>query len=375
MRKSVVVLILAGVLGCASDDGGLGERKVDYRSARKAVTGLEVPPDLTSPSVDNRYAVGEAAAAESATFSAYRTERGNAAAASPSTLPAAADKVRIERAGTQRWLVVKDTPERVAAAVREFWIELGFVIAVDTPETGIIETDWAENRAKIPESGIRKLLAKVLDFAYSAPERDKFRTRLERGSEAGSTEVYVSHRGVLEVVKNTRDGTTIWQARPSDTELEAEMLAKLLVRLGTEPARAKALLTAEAPPPRATITRGGNAADTLDMIDPFDQAWRRVGLALDRLGFTVEDRNRQQGLYFVRYVDDQREVAGEGFFDKLAFWRDDKETTARANQYRIQVRAIETRTRVEVLPGAASDKPVNAEASGKILALLHEQLR
>ena len=85
-------------------------------------------------------------------------------------------------------------------------------------ETGVMETDWAENRAKIPQGVIRNMLGKVLDQAYSAPERDKFHTRIERGQKPGTTEVYISHRGMYEMYVNDANlrqtGRTVWQPRP-----------------------------------------------------------------------------------------------------------------------------------------------------------------
>ena len=51
------------------------------------------------------------------------------------------------------------------------------------------------------------------------------------------------------------------------------------------------------------MTKGEEGNGVLTLDEPFDRAWRRVGLALDRVGFTVEDRDRAKGLYYVRYVD------------------------------------------------------------------------
>ena len=368
-RLAVVTAVAFACGGCGT---ALEGKKVDYKSAR-TVSGLDIPPDLTNPSGDNRYAVSGDATTQSATFSAYKGTQQAAPAAAPPPVAQPAS-IRVERNGNQRWLVVKESQEKLLPLVKGFWQEMGFIINLDVPEAGIIETDWAENRARIPESGIRKVLARVLDTVYSTAERDKFRTRFEAGSEPGTIEVYVSHRGVIEVVKSTRDGTTLWQPRPADPELEAEMLQRLLVHLGTEQSQAAAQIAAPARVDRAAIARGNDGQDRLDMRDPFDLAWRRVGLALDRIGFTVEDRDRQQGLYFVRFVDDKGDVEGKGFFDKLAFWRDDDAGKPRSEQFRIRLdRSVAELTRVEVLDAAG--KTPNASASSKIVSLLHAQLR
>jgi outer membrane protein assembly factor BamC len=286
------------------------------------------------------------------------------------------DKVRFERAGSQRWLVVDAQPEALWPVIKEFWLDSGFLIDIDSPNIGIMETDWAENRAKIPDSVIRKLIGKVLDSAYSYPERDKFRTRLERGqdeSENGGTEVYISHRGMAEinVSRDRYTETTKWEVRPVDPELEAEMLSRLAIRLGAREEQIKAQTKAPEQP-KATISKQGELPEALLLVDSFDRAWRRVGLALDRVGFTVEDRDRSKGTYYVRYVDvDATEKKkSEGFWSKLAFWRDGPK---KDEQYRISVAGATQGSEVKVLDaqGVKSASPT----AGRILALLQQELK
>ena len=191
---AMAVLILSG---CSSSF--IESKKIDYKSAGK-LPPLEIPPDLTTPSRDGRYAVPDITPKGSATYSAYAGERGGQTRISTSTevLPQV-DKMHIERSGTQRWLVVKGSPDKLWPAVKEFWQESGFIVNVELPEAGIMETDWAENRAKLPLDIIRKTLGKVFDSLYSTSEQDKFRTRLEQGLEPGTTEIYLSHRGMVEI--------------------------------------------------------------------------------------------------------------------------------------------------------------------------------
>ena len=324
MRRNVVYFVLLALLaGCSMPEVLQGE-KIKYKGAGK-LPPLEIPPDLTSPSRDDRYAVPDINTQGSATLSTYNAERGGTARAGSTELLPNVAKVRIERAGGQRWLVVPESPEKVWPAVREFWQGLGFLVKTELPEAGVMETDWAENRAKIADDPIRNLLGKVIDQVYSTGERDKFRTRLERGTEPGTTEIYISHRGMVEVYKTEGRDTTVWQPRPADAELEAEFLRRLMVRFGVEDTRAKAqLASSDVKTERARLVRSGTGAGKLELTESFDRAWRRVGLALDRVGFTVEDRDRSKGYYFVRYVDPQ--IDGQknlekekGFLSKLAF--------------------------------------------------------
>ena len=356
------------VSGCSMES-----KKIDYKSAEKLPT-LELPPDLTAPTGDNRYTIPDAPGG-AATLSTYSKDRKAAPATSGALLPAQ-DKVRIEKSGSQRWLVVQATPEQVWPVIKDFWQENGFIINLESPETGVMETDWAENRAKIPQDGIRNLLGKVMDGMYSTAERDKFRTRIEAGaSGAGlpSTEIYVSHRGMMEIYTTEFKDQTKWQPRPSDPDLEAEMLRRLMARFGVAEQQADALLAKQQTPEQARIvTQAGGSV--LEMDESFDRAWRRVGLSLDRIGFAVEDRDRSKGIYFVRYIDPEIDNASkkdEGFLSSLAFWNSKKEQTS--PQLQIVVSETGDKSRVTVAP--AEGKTIEAETQNRIIKLLYMDLK
>ena len=383
----VFFTLFALLAGCSSMPEVLQGEKVQYKGAGK-LPGLEVPPDLTSPSRDDRYAVPDVNAQGTATLSTYNAARGGTVRAGSTDLLPNVAKVRIERAGSQRWLVVPESPEKVWPVVREFWQGMGFLVKTELPEVGVMETDWAENRAKIADDPIRNFLGKVIDAVYSTGERDKFRTRLERGTETGTTEIYISHRGMVEVYKSEAKDQTAWQPRPPDPELEAEFMRRLMVRFGVEDARAKVqLVSSEVKTERAKLVPAGTATGTgagtgagngtLELTESFDRAWRRVGLALDRVGFTVEDRDRSKGYYFVRYVDPQ--IDGQqgadkdkGFLSKLAFWKGDK-GGIKTEQYRVMVKEANAVSAVQVLNKDGQQD--SSETGRRILALLYEQLK
>ncbi len=359
------LMLTVTVSGC----GMIESKKIDYKSAGKLPT-LEVPPDLTAPTGDNRYAIPDTQGSGSATLSTYSQERKIAPAGSTTLLPAQ-DKVRIERAGTQRWLVVQATPQQVWPVIKDFWQETGFIINLESPETGVIETDWAENRANIPQDAVRRTLGKVLDGLYSTPERDKFRTRIETGKEG--TEIYISHRGMMEVYDSANKDRTVWQPRQADPELEAEMLRRLMLRFGVEKSRADTLLAKQQTPEQARIASEAGVP-VLEMDEGFDRAWRRVGLALDRVGFAVEDRDRSKGVYFVRYIDpeiDNNSKRDEGIFAKFAFWRSKNEQTS--PQLQIVVSDAGDKSHVKV--SGVEGKAVDANTQNRILNLLHKELK
>jgi outer membrane protein assembly factor BamC len=381
LAARLVPLAAVVLQACTMSSDILEGKKIDYKSAGQ-LPSLEVPPDLTKPASDNRYVVPDTGKS-SATASGFEADRAQArrtGTVQAGVLPTV-EKMRIERAGSQRWLVINEAPEKLWPLVRDFWQESGFLIALSLPEAGVMETDWAENRAKLPQDVLRGFLGKILDTIYSTAERDKFRTRLERTDEG--TEVYISHRGMVEVLQNnTRvnqtDGTTIWQPRPADPDLEAEFLRRLMVRLGTQEEKSKQFVAAASQAPaRAAIQQGIGGFETLEVFEPFDRTWRRVGLALDRVGFTVEDRDRQKGQYFVRYADTdasdmKRKDNEKGLLAKLAFWKSD-ESAAMAEQYRVHIRQFAGKCVVQVLTKEGAQ--ANTQSSRRIIALLHEQLK
>ena len=360
---AVAVLLASLTLsGCTTVGDALSGDKVDYKSgATTKAPSLAVPPDLSQLTRDSRYVVpGMAVSAN-----AYKVAQPSAAT---STAANTIGDVRIERAGSQRWLVVNRPADKLWEPVRDFWKESGFQLPVEQVELGIMETDFAENRAKLPQDFIRNSIGKLFDSLYSTGERDKFRTRLER-TVNGGTEIFISHRGMVEVVSTTFNpgGTnpTIWQSSPANPELEAEFLRRLMVKLGVTQEQSKALVASGVARQTSRIS-AVNGIPVLQVDESFERAWRRVGLALDRTGFTVEDRDRAQGLYFVRYVALNADAKEAGFFSKLFSSSSAGSTPLK---YRIALRSKDDSTTVSVLN--ADGKPetsVNAERIVKVLA-------
>lgn len=330
--------------------------RIDYKSAGKGPS-LVVPPDLTQLSRDTRYAVpGSAVTASS-------FQLGQVSQSVPTAVTSLGD-VRIERAGNQRWLVINRPADKLWEPVRDFWQENGFLLAMDQANLGIMETDWAENRAKVPQDFIRSSLGKVLDSFYSTGERDKFRTRLERNA-TGGTDIFISHRGMVEVFNSPQKDSTVWQPRAADPELEAEFLRRLMVKLGVTQEQSKALIAAGAVKNSSRVTTV-NGQSVVQIDEGFDRAWRRVGLSLDRTGFTVEDRDRSKGIYFVRYVEPVADKSEPGFLGKI--FGASKADTAPL-KYRIAVVSQGESTTVSVLNASGTpDTSGNAQRIVKVIA-------
>ena len=337
--------------------------RIDYKSAGRGVA-LEVPPDLSQLPGQSRYVV----TGGSVSASAYQAGQAATVAAGTPTASNTIADVQYMRQDGERWLRVARPADKLWGEVRDFWLESGFLLAVDQASMGLMETDWAENRAKIPQDIIRQTIGKVFDSLYSTGERDKFRIRLERNP-AGGTDIFVTHRGMEEVYSSARRDSTIWQPRARDPELEAEFLRRLMVRLGVSQEQSKAALAAAAAPtatPQARLVTAANGTPQVQLAEDFDRAWRRVGLALDRTGFTVEDRDRSKGIYFVRYVDPSLEKQEPGFFGKL-FGRGSAPLPTQ--QYQVVVRSEGQSSQVSVLDRAGGAAPgADAQRIVKVLA-------
>jgi outer membrane protein assembly factor BamC len=363
------VTALAGLLlmsACSMyDKMAPGAKKVDYKKSKPTDT-LEVPPDLSSNTIN------EAPASIDIAGTTYSDTGSELPAGGGSTVLPGQASMRVERDGNQQWLVVQGVPDQVWPQVKEFWLQEGFLIKKEDPRVGILETGWLENRADIPQGMIRNVLGKVIDSAYTAATRDQYRTRLERAVEAGSTEIYVTHRGVEEVVSGTAvDPTTTWTPRPSDPELEAEMLKRLMVFLGVEEQKAAVMIAQQPEQSARAQLVSQQSGDMLIINEDFSRAWRRTGVALDRVGFAVEDSIRSDGIYYVQYNDPLADQNKEGFFTKMGLWSSDDK--ADGTQYQIVLQANGPSTNV-IVNDSQGERDTTSTAK-RILTLLEEQLR
>ena len=373
-RVLLSCVLVTSLAACSTLEKVKEGRDIDYKKSRTAPS-LEVPPDLTTTTIDDTMIVPDINVGSSASYSDYSSERSGTQAQRKQTVIPIDQRVIIKRDGDKRWLVVIGTPEALWEQVREFWLQMGFLIKKEDPRLGIIETDWAENRADIPQGPIRAVIGSALDILYSADTRDKYRVRLERGSKPGTTEIYFTHRGAEEVETGAQYGaTTAWQPRPSDPELEAEMLTRFVSFIGIEKKRARTMVgKAKSKPSRAKLVRSKDGSAQVVLEDDFPRAWRRTGIALDRVGFTVEDRDRSKGLYFVRYIDPKKDLEnGESWFSSLAFWSSDDDDE-KQNEYTVSVSKNNGGTAIVVLDKSGTRD--NSSTAQRILSLLHDQLK
>lgn len=372
------VLITGLLAGCSSfsTDNLLPDSSVEYRREKAASNNLEVPPDLTSRTIKDRAMLPEQGGV-SVSYSELQTEarirdqqegRGD-------VVPKVAS-VALKRDGQDRWLVIQNDADTVWNRTLDFWQQQGVLLLEQDPVVGVMRTSWLENRADIGTDIVTDTIRSVFDGLYDAGTRDQYRVRLERAGPS-TTELYLTHFGMEEeIITDSGDqgDQSVWLHRPRDPQLEAEMLRRLMVHLGVAEEVATARIAAGQEVEQSRARLSTNAEGSALLIDEgFARAWRLAGLALDRVGFTVQDRNRDAGVYYVRYSDPE---AGQGE-DKSwwsSLWQDDERPVAADLVYQVQVKASgDNQTRVTVHDDAG--RTLDTTVSKRILTLMHEQLR
>lgn len=410
----IPLFLLANLTAC--DSIPFIDTSSDYKGAGRA-RPLEVPPDLTaSPSSDTYTVPG------STSYSSY-TQAQEGQEAGVEKVLQTPDGVRLERSGAQSWLVVDAPAEKIWPVIREFWIDMGFAVRVENPQIGVMETEWIESDAIKKDASGNALdkFDKWLDKLSGFADRKKFRTRLDRGAEPGTTEIYMTHRSVSgapddgknrvqtqfgEIDTGYKSEAQIAATKPdaNDAELDAELLRRLMVKLGVEEQKSQSILAEAAVIKRAEVIKESDGSARLLLNDQFDRAWRRVGLALDRIGFVIEDKDRSNGLFFVRYADvdiDDTPKKKKGLMESLKFWGDDDKKEAQTPVEKEQKSVIdslkfwgtddkgktnpEKQYRIKVADGDAgravvsvvdtNGARVRTTTANRIIALMYEQLK
>lgn len=361
--KKIITRIGIGFLAFSMTACGMldeYDRRAEYKKS-STLPALELPPELDA-SIDEQMVIPGGAPATYSEYSRTQAEGRPGAKTDPAVMPQPSG-MSVQRDGKLRWLKIDKPVDKLWEKTRDFWLESGFLLKRDEQKLGILETEWTENRGDIPQDVIRRTLGKVADFLWSASTRDKFRTRLERRNDGG-TEIFITHRGAEEV---SQGDDFVWQSRPNDPELEAEMLTRLMVYLGVNEKQAEQQVAQAQDKSQALVEKQGNS---LVVSEDFPRTWRRVGLVLDRSGFTVEDRNRSEGIYYVQYVPADADEDEKGLLDSLAFWRSEE---PESREFQIKLTEMGEQTRINILnkEGQAAD----AATTEQLLKVLVEKLK
>lgn len=380
LAVSVTGMLLLPTCGSLPTGGGyLPDQRLQYKKQREAAENLEVPPDLTTGSFDDTMDVPPPDG--TATYSEYvggQSAR-RQTVGSNRVLPEVKD-VKLHREGNNRWLEIKRPRQQVWPKVIGFWRSQGIPLVEQDPSTGIMKTDWLENRADIRRDFITNIMSKVAEGLYATGQRDQYRIRIEPGLQTGTTDLYLTHRAMEERMRRNTAGevtSSVWEAALTDPGKEAIMLRRLMAYLGVsgQPASGSVAQKQQATrSAKSRLVKGPDGENLLIISDEYRRAWRLTGVALDRIGFAVEDRDRTRGIYYVRYDDPARGNKKKGWGARLAFWRhDDEKDEKGAVQYQVKIMSDGPRTRVAVRDRIG--QPAPPTTADRILRLLQEQIR
>jgi outer membrane protein assembly factor BamC len=371
-------IVLTLVAGCSVSP--TDRARVDYKQSDKqtvTVDSLKIPPELTKSKTRNRYSIPSK---DGSNLSDYKAGINTQAEGTQRRILPEVPDVTVRRDGIFRWLEIDLPAEDVWDTIKQFWLEEGFIIASEDPESGLLETDWAENRAKIGGGVITDTLSKIAPLLVTSPERDKYRTRLERlGND--KTEVFLSHEGMALVASTSgevdqRRAKPKWQYRARDPNLEAEMLYRMAVAFGvpSESSEIEKIVVDEKAMsgvnPLLVELIENEGDDFLLLSFSFEQSWRKIGLILDSLDFSIEDKSREEGIFYINYNDPDSRIKPKGLA-RLAFWRDRGHVV---RSYRIRVSASKNMETSELRVLDSEGQQLSDDTALKILRVIREQL-
>ncbi len=372
MKPVVVAIALISMTACSGNKKDLP--KLDYQTQTRKIVKLEVPPDLTNPDQGNLYQVPAGSGAVRASDLSRRTSAAQQAA--NSEVLKSVKGVRLERDGNQRWVEVQGkSPAEIWPLLKAFWQENGFDIKSEEPGIGQMETEWAENRAKIPQDGLRRLLDKVgLGGIYSTSERDKFIIRIEQ-SKNGTTDVFFAHKGMKEVYADKNKDTTTWQPAANDPNLEAAFLVRFMQYMGVDQQQAENALT------QSVAKHSGNElaridGNTLLVSGDYGRNWRRTALALDRIGLNVLGQNIERHAFLVQQAPNESEAVSTkkpGFFGRMFGKGKKVEKPAAYPEIIVFVEPINGGSRIRLLNKDGS--AYNGSDASTLISRLHTELR
>lgn len=386
--RRLLPALLASLLvlgGCTSLRDSLEADNVEYRNARRG-PGLDVPPDLVGPRSDNRYSLPAQDDSQSLLdYNRSRDDDAESQAPRAGNVLPQSGAARIHRDGQVRWIVVDAEPEAVWPVLLDFWAVQGFNLEQSSPQLGIMETDWAERYQRVETSGVRGVLTRKANAIYATGERDKYRTRIERAPQGG-TEVYLTYYGREEVLQGPNKDRSTWVSsndnRPVfETEYLQRMLARFANAFGGKPVSGDTQKVATTEVDEAAARQGRSQIvavqgqpSTLRITQDFERSWRDVGLVLDRLDFVIEDRNRERGVYDIRYVDPERIDQSQSALSRI-FSGERKDLSSQHYQLLVQGEGSQSTVSVRMGDGNQPQAEEDRRVAERLVRLLHENIR
>ncbi|WP_250459607.1 outer membrane protein assembly factor BamC [Microbulbifer litoralis] len=307
----IAAMALTGC-GMFGNEGYFRDRSDDYQLA-SSLPPLQMPEGVTEKHQEELYEIPQVGAGE--------LERGEFEVPRPQALSVniGADRVKIQKLGNRRWVLVSQPPEEVWPQLHYFLRTSGLQLASSDASAGIMETTW-------------------LQFKESPETKDRYRLRVESGVQPDTTEIHVRHLSVS--AETPADAGVDWPQRSTSPEREGWMIDEMSTALAAESTGAAASLQAQAiggGSVKVQLQEPAGKEPFIAMDLTMDRAWATVAHALNVGAYRLHREDDQIGLFYVTY-DEDRELTEEddgGWFS----WGDDQgedELAAEAEKVTLQ---------------------------------------
>jgi len=325
MTKSmpILMLIVFFLSGCffSKEDKTIIEQSPDLGSmpikyySNKSVTSLEIPPDLTKPDFQNSFRISEFVDTKENYVNLTNKELLN------EKVLALTSKVEVKKSGNRRWLIVDKPSDIIWSMTQEFLKSEGFAIKEINKKTGIIETDYLENRPDLPDRSvglIRSMIQKATGQSYSLPVLDMYRVRVEPINE-NTTEVHFSISSMQEVVQYDpqniagKEEKTLWQAKERDPMIEVEMLNRFMVYLRADQVKEKIINATNEKSVSARLDKNLNGYSKLIFEHNILDTWDFLSWGLDGAKINIEDKDLKERSIYINVA----RTADKGIFSNM----------------------------------------------------------
>jgi len=320
-----LALIFTFLGGCFEDQIEIiKENRMDVKQVKinyygdKSVNSLEVPPDLTSPDYENSFRIREFV--EDIDVNVVNLSNANEIIEKNQKVLAVPTDITIKRSGTRKWLIVEKDTEAVWSLSKQFLRDYGFVINKINKETGVMETNYLENKPKIPSSTMgwfrSALESKIDNVSYTLPSVDSYKIRIEPIEGGKKTEVHLSLNSMAEVITGSgKDETTLWQYKERDVNLESEMLYNLMIYLGSDAANAREKIIEAQTESKLIIKNETDINGYAKLVFNFgiEATWDNIAWALNDLNVEIESKDVKEKAFYIRAA----RTSDKGIFTKM----------------------------------------------------------
>lgn len=373
-KNTFICLFALIFCGACASDGTINAQAEYEQATPRPSSELIVPPGLISPDVNSNYKM------------LYLSPEQNTYQLDKVT------NMHIMQGGSERWLVIKNkNVNQVFPTMIAYLKQQGVHIKYQNQSIGLIQTDWFDKNNVAKTSTVHQFFEWIgLSHGMNAlPSLYTFRVNLWQNK--NDTQIFVTDyqmnvvpTDVIPASKQdikTESGVAskTWMSVPPNPQLELDFLMQFMafVKLGPDEIKPNTITlenVATLPSTEPKVARDKLNGSTLILNDSFDRAWWRTGLALERVGLGVADKNRSLGEFYVYPLQDDVDNPDPSTFSR---WFGDDKTNVQLPKakYKIKLVSTGTQTTLTVEPYTGTMDADFVKSQQKYLTDLTTQLK